>query len=664
MRLHDLLGTRVLVADGAMGTVLHAAGNPLERALPELNLSDPDLVRGVHASYLAAGVDLVQTNTFGAGRLRLEEHGLGERAAEINAAGVALAREAVAGRPALVVGSVSPAVSIRRRGRVGARERQAALREQVAALAGVDVLVCETFGHLDELVEAVGIAGAAGTLPVIAQATFAADGRTLSGHTPRDVCRALEGLPVAVVGTNCTLGPQGVLAVVEQLVAHTDLPVSALPNAGLARRRGPSYSYDVDPGYLAHYAERLVAAGAAVVGGCCGTTPAHLAAIASAVAPDADGVRAGRAGETAEGGVSAGAAGGVPGGGSGPGHGRGGPAEPTRAVRPAAAAADRAAPRPAREIGRRAPARTAPVPDGRDGPDQGRSPAPPRVLAEVEAPLAGGVADTVARVAQIRALGVGAVWVPPGDGPRARLSPVNLAVHLQNQLGVTAIACVTTWDRTIMALQADLLGAHALGVRRVVCETGSPPLLGDYPHADGVWDVDSLGLVELLAHLNDGRDRNGLPLAGRTAFEIGARVAPGGDVTLEAARALRKVAAGAEFLVTRPVYDAGSVLRLREALGAPVPLLAVVRPLASFAEAEFLAHEVPDVAVPPSALAALSAADGGSAQAVGQLLAAELVAELVTGPQPLVDGVVLALPGDRAAAGMLLAAARGAEVTR
>jgi homocysteine S-methyltransferase len=270
------------------------------------------------------------------------------------------------------------------------------------------------------------------------------------------------------------------------------------------------------------------------------------------------------------------------------------------------------------------------------------------------------VAATVARVAQVRALGVGAVWVPPGDGPRARLSPVNLAVHLQNQLGVAAIACLTTWDRTIMALQADLLGAHALGVRRVVCETGSPPLLGDYPHADGVWDVDSLGLVELLAHLNDGRDRNGLPLAGRTAFEIGARVSPGGDVALEAARALRKVAAGAEFLVTRPVYDAASVRRLREALGAPVPLLAVVRPLASFAEAELLAHEVPDVTVPPSTLAALADAQ---AQAVGQELAAELVAELVAGPQPLVDGVVLTLPTDRAAAVRLLAAARGAGVT-
>lgn len=637
MTLVDLLATRVLVADGAMGTVLHAAGNPLERSLPELNLSDPDLVRGVHTSYLAAGVDLVQTNTFGAGRLRLDEYGLGERTDEINAAGVALAREAVAAaaRPALVAGSVSPAVAVRQRGRVGQEDRQAALREQVSALAGVDVLVCETFGHLDELVEAVGIACATGGVPVVAQATFTADGRTLSGHTPADVCRALAGLPVAAIGTNCTLGPQGVLAVVEELVAHSDLPVSALPNAGLPRRRGPSYSYDVDTAYLARYAGRLVAAGAAIVGGCCGTTPTHLAAMTTAVRADGEGPARRRS--------------------------DGGPGTGDRGV-VAAARVDEPAPRGGDEAG------PAVQPNG-GGTSAGSLtgaggvtddvPGPPRVLVEVEPPPAGGVAAAVARVAQVRALGVGAVWVPPADGPRARLSPVNLAVHLQNQLGVEAIACVSTWDRTIMALQADLLGAHALGVRRVVCETGSPPLLGDYPHVDGVWDVDSLGLVELLARLNDGRDRSGLPLAGRTSFEIGARVAPGGDVPAEAARALRKVAAGAQYLVTRPVHDAASVRRLRDALGAPVPLLALVRPLASYAEAEFLAHEVPDVTVPSSTLAALA---GSDAEAVGVELAIELVSELVSGPRPLADGVVLALPADRDAAARLLAAARGAGV--
>lgn len=594
--LGDRLAAGVLVADGAMGTVLHAAGNPLDRALPELNLSDPSLVRRIHGSYLAVGVGLLQTNTFGASPLRLEVHGLGDRTAEINTAGVRVAREAAAeaGRPVLVAGSVAPAVTLQQRRRVAPALREAAVREQVTALveAGVDLLVLETFGYLDELLEAAGVAVDSG-VPVLAQATFTGDGATLGGDSPRDVCAALSSVAVTAIGTNCTLGPQGVLAVVQELRAHTDLPISAQANAGLPRRSsGPTFSYDVDAQYFARYARLLVAAGASVVGGCCGTTPTHLDAVVRAL------------------------------------------------DRSAATAQPQAR-----------PARTAPGPAA--VPDRPRPRF--RVLAEIEPPQAGHVVEAVERTSAVLAAGVGTVWVPAGDGPRAQLGPVNLAVHLQNTLGVEALASVTTWDRTIMALQADLLGAHALGVRRVVCETGSPPLLGDYPNVDGVWDVDSVGLVELLAGLNDGRDCNGLRLAGKTAFDIGVRVAPGArDRAAEAARAERKVAAGARFLLTRPVYDLDSLRRLRDALGGPAPLLVSVRPLRGFAEADFLAHEVPDTTVPDAALAALERA-GADAAAAG----VDLAADLIRGLLPLVDGVVLALPGDPAAAATLLAAARG-----
>jgi methionine synthase I (cobalamin-dependent)/5,10-methylenetetrahydrofolate reductase len=591
------LAEGVLVGDGAMGTVLHAAGNPLDRALPELNLSDPALVRRIHDAYLAAGVDLVQTNTFGASPLRLEVHGLGDRAAEINEAGVRVARSAAAaaGRPVLVGGSVAPAVTLQQRRRVSAADREAAVREQVAALvaAGVDVLVLETFGYLDELVEAAGVACESG-VPVLAQATFASDGRTLGGDTPHAVCSALSDLPVTAVGTNCTLGPQGVLAVVQELRPHTDLPIAAQPNAGLPRRTsGPRFSYDVDAHYFARYAQLLTAAGANLVGGCCGTTPGHLDAVVRAVTR-------------------------LPG-------------------------------APARTAGPSAVPRTAPAPPV-------EAPAPRfQVLAEIEPPQAGHVADAVRRAEAVQELGVGRLWIPPGDGPRAQLNPVNVAVHLQNQLGVQAVAGVTTWDRTIMALQADLLGAHALGVRRVVCETGSPPLLGDYPNVDGVWDVDSVGLVELLAGLNEGRDCNGLRLAGKTSFHIGVRIAPGSRfLQAEAARALRKVEAGAQFVVTRPVYDLDSLRRLRDALGEPVPVLVSVRPLRSFAHAEYLAHEVPDLAVPATALDLLERAGDGAAEA-----GVELAAEVVRGVRTMADGVVLELPEDPAAAGALLAAARG-----
>jgi homocysteine S-methyltransferase len=599
-RLVERLAAGVLVADGAMGTVLHAAGYPLDRALPELNLSDPALVRRIHDSYLAAGVGLLQTNTFGAGPLRLEAHGLADRAERVNAAGVRVAREAAsaAGGAVLVAGSVGPAVTVQQRRRVSAADREAALRDQVRALveAGVDLLVLETFGYLDELVEAAGVAlDVAGPgIAVLAQATFAADGHTLGGDGPREVCAALHDLPVAALGTNCTLGPQGMLAVLQQLREHTSLPLSAMPNAGLPRRRSGDraavFSYGVDEQYFARYAQLLVAAGAALVGGCCGTTPAHLDAMARAVAPGAA------------------------------------DPDPPPARRPAAT------PQPVR-----------PRPSF-------------RVLAEIEPPQAGHVEAAMTHARAVRDRGVQSLLISAGDGPRAQLSPVNLAVHLQHQLGVQALASVTTWDRTIMALQADLLGAHALGVRRIVCETGSPPLLGDYPNVDGVWDVDSVGLVELLAGLNDGQDCNGLRLAEKTAFEIGARVSAGTrEPAAEAARALRKVAAGAQLLITRPVFDLDSVRRLREALGEPVPLLAAVRPLTGYAEADFLAHEVPDTEVPGVVLDVLARAGGGAAEA-----GIELAVELLRGLRSLVDGVVLALPTDPGAADRLLAAARDA----
>ncbi len=279
------LRQRVLICDGAMGTMLHAAGNSLDRALPELNLSNADLVSTIHESYLSAGADMILTNTFGANRLRLADQGFGEMVREINMAGARIAARARegAGRQVFVAGSVSPAVTASQRRRVAREQRVEAIREQVEALAegGVDALILETFGYLDELAEAVTVAAELSSLPIIAQATFASDGRTLGGESPGEVASALSGLPIVVLGTNCTLGPQGVLSVVEALVPHTSLPVSAQPNAGLPRRvAGRRFEYNVDGVYFARYARRLVEAGAALVGGCCGTTPAQIQAAA------------------------------------------------------------------------------------------------------------------------------------------------------------------------------------------------------------------------------------------------------------------------------------------------------------------------------------------------------------------------------------------------
>jgi len=582
------LSESVLVCDGAMGTMLHAAGNSLDRALPELNLTNAELVSTIHESYLSAGVDVIQTNTFGASRLRLAEQGSTGSVRDINLAGVRIAREAQAkaGRRVFVAGSVSPAVAAHQRPQVSPAERVAAVREQVSALAegGVDVIILETFGYLDELAEAVAAAAEITATPIIAQATFTPDGCTLGGETAREVASALSQLPVAALGTNCTLGPQHTLTVVAELVRYTALPVSAQPNAGLPRRiHGRRFEYHIDGDYFARYARRYAEAGASLIGGCCGTTPTHLRAAAEQIAalrPEP---------------------------------------VPRRAAIPAAAPAEHGGLAERLAAGR-------------------------FVVATEIAPPPGSAGDeAVDAAAALRERGIEQLLVSPRQSARAHLSSVNLALQLRQRLGAEAIATVTTWDKTIMALQADLLGAHALGMRTVVCATGNPPLRGDYPNVDGIWEVDSVGLVELLAGLNQGRDSDGLTLATKTSFHIGARFNPGApDVAAEVARTRAKLHAGAQFLITRPVYELDTFARMTAELAADqVPVLLALAPLRSFAEADFLAHEVPGVTIPDATLRALERAGDGAA-AVGL----DLAADLASRARSLAQGVVLACDGD------------------
>jgi methionine synthase / methylenetetrahydrofolate reductase(NADPH) len=599
------LGKQVLICDGAMGTMLHAAGNSLDRALPELNLSNSGLVSTIHESYLSAGADMILTNTFGANRLRLADQGFGDLVREINLAGARIAAQARdgAGRTVFVGGSVSPAVTASQRRRVAQAQRVEAIREQIECLAegGVDVLVLETFGYLDELAEAVRVAADVTDLPIIAQATFASDGRTLGGESPREVASVLSDLPIAMLGTNCTLGPQGALSVVEALVPHTTLPVSAQPNAGLPRRvSGRRFEYHVDGAYFARYARRLVEAGAALVGGCCGTTPAQIQAVAGEIS-----------GMT-----------------------------PARS-RPRAAAS----PGPAAPV-------TLP---GHGGALSERLAGGEFVVAAgIAAPLGGAADEAADQAAALCERGIDTFFVASRPSPRAQLSTIDLAFQLQQRADIETIATVTTWDKTIMALQADLLGANALGIRNIVCETGNPPLAGDYPNVDGIWDVDSVGLVELVAGLNQGTDCNGLPLATKTAFHAGARFNPSAsDLDAEMARTASKIQAGARYLISRPVYELGQLRRmLAELAEEGVPVLLSIAALRSFEEADYLAHEVPDISIPQHVLTTMERAGRRGAEA-GIELAADLLAEA----RPLVQGVVLTIPGgDPAALDHLLGA--------
>ena len=590
-----LTGRRVLVCDGAMGTMLHAAGAALDRSLPELNLSDPGLVSTIHESYLSAGADVIQANTFGANRLWLGDHGFGDKVAEINRAGVRIARAAQGRceRDVLVAGSVSPAVTALQRRRIGSAERAEVLREQIDALLGpgqdVDILILETFGYLDELVEAVGVASELCEVPIVAQATFADDAHTLGGETPREVATVLSGLPVAMLGTNCTIGPQRMLTVAEDLVRYASVPVSAQPNAGQPRRTGPrSFEFSIGGDYFARYFRRFAEAGVSLVGGCCGTTPAHIRAAAGAVTA----VPAPRTRRSHP---------------AGTGRGESQPAAPF-----AGTLAD--------QLAGRAFIIAAAIASG------------------------GRPAEAVQAAAVLQAQGAGVFAVQPAQSARTHSDSLDLALHLQQQAGVETIATLTTWDKTIMTLQAELLGAHALGIRNVICTTGSPPVLGDYPAVDGIWEVDSLGLIALLAGLNEGRDSNGLATATQTSFCIGARVNPGArDPEAEIARARAKVRAGAHFLVSRPVYELDSLLAMVTALeGTKAPLLLSVTPLRSFEEADYLANEVPGVTIPPDTLRAMERAGRGAARAAGIDLAACLLHEA----RKLVSGVIVTAAED------------------
>ena len=579
----DVFGSRVLVCDGAMGTMLQAAGVSLDLSLPELSVSRPELVKAIHGAYIAAGADVIETNTFGACSTRLARFGLEGRVAEINAASVRVAREAAAAadRRVLVAGSVGPATPANSRGRISASVLHEAFREQMAALSegGVDFILLETFGNIDELIEAINAAReAAPRLPVVAQMTFMDDGRTLAGETPAEVAGRVEGLGLAGLGANCTHGPQGLLEILAELSTHTSLPLAAQPNAGSPSFVDGRFQYATDPAYLARYAGRYVQAGAALVGGCCGTTPAHVEAMAAAVKGLSPATQRNAASQTA---------------------------------RTGARPASESTIAPSRLMQRLAEKQFV-------------------VIGELGAPAGGAADQAVQDAGLLKEEGATAVLIASPTSPRAQVSPTSLAVLLQQRVDdVEAILTVATWEKSVMSLQADLLGAYAFGVRHVICRTGTPPLLGDYPNAGGFWDVDSVELIQLLRGLNQGHDRHGIALAQPTAFVIGARINPSAeDAEREVADSRRKIEAGADFLITPPVYDVAALERLMDAAQVPpdLPVLLGVMPLRDYNHAEYLQHEVPGVALPEAMIERMWKARE-DAPAIGREIARELIDE-------------------------------------
>jgi methionine synthase I (cobalamin-dependent)/5,10-methylenetetrahydrofolate reductase len=570
-----------LLSDGAIGTELFAHGVTGAR-VHLANLEHAETVRAIHLDYLRAGSELIQANTFLANPLKLAALGAGERVEELNRAGVALAQEArrLTGQDVWVGGSIGPlgreAVSV---GALDAAGAHNAFAQQAAVLAdaGVDLFVLETFTSLAEARLAVAAVRSVSGLPLVCQLTFTEEGLTPAGDSPEETALALAALNADVLGANCSVGPDLVRRVAERMGAVTAAPLSAQPNAGLPTYIDGALRYVTGPQYFAESARQMAEAGAVLLGGCCGTTPAHIAAARDAL--------------------------------------RGVHARRTRPARPAA---------PRREPQEAAPA-ALPRPIERTAIAERMAQGEFVVTAELSPPRGFDISATLEALRP--ALGhLHAVNV--ADSPRAqgRMSALATCSLLQSRLGVETIMHLAIRHRNLLALHSDLLGAHALGVRNVFTVMGDVPLTGDYPQATSLADVTASGLIKLMAGFNRGVDANGRAIDEPTSFFVGAALNLNAqDLDRELRVLERKVAAGAHFLLTQPVYDPAALERVALRLGGfPLPVLLGVLPLRSLRHARFLHHEVPGISVPDEAFARLEAA-GEDAASEGIRISQELL---------------------------------------
>src|SRR5213594_1053088 len=573
-----------VLCDGAMGTMLYARGVPLDGCFDVLNLNNLRVVQAVDADFIAAGADAIETNTFGANRFKLAVHGLEAQVREINRRGARLARDVreAAGRDVWVLGSMGPLGKyLEPLGTVTADEAREAFREQAEALleGGVDAFVVETFSDLAEMALAVEAIRAVTDLPVIAQMAFTDEGVTFMGRPPAQVARTLRALGVQALGASCSVGSSTLYDVLERMVPESGgLPLAIQPNAGLPSRIGERLIYLSSPAYMAEYAERMVDAGARLIGGCCGTTPQHIAAMRDVLdrkRPIQPGTR-----------------------------------RATVTVRPVTASASPGlhVARPATVLGRKLAAGEFVVTVELD---------PPR----------GHTAEKLVQGAKLlRERGVDIVDINDGSLGRVRMAVLPTALLVRDATGLDINMHFTCRDRNLMGIQGDLLGAHALDVRNILAMTGDPPRTGDYADATAVFDVDGVGLIEILRRMNEGHDATGSSIGEPTSFFVGAALNPAAeDVAREIDRFHRKVEAGARWVQTQPVYDLELLDSfLDRAGGSPVPVVVGILPLHSARHAEFLHNEVPGITIPDAVRRRLREAGDGALR-VGIEMTQELV---------------------------------------
>jgi len=584
----------VHVSDGAMGTMLYSKGLFLNVCYDELNLRQPDVIRDVHREYVRAGAEIIETNTFGANPIKLAHHGLAADTEVINEAAARLAREA-AGDRAAVVGAIGPlGIRIEPFGETSVEEARDAFARQVAGLVagGVDGFLLETFSDVEELRAGVHAIRGLSDLPIIAQMTVGEDGRTYYGTAPADFGPAIAAMGVDVLGVNCSVGPHGVLEAIEQLAKVVTLPLSAMPNAGLPRDVGGRKMYMASPEYMAGYARRMVETGARIVGGCCGTTPDHIKAMVGFV----------------------------------------------QSVSPRHAAAIAVSPTAAQGV----PA----VPLGQRS-RLGAKLAAGTFVTTVEIVPPKGV-DPAPMYAQVRALkaaGVDAVNVPDGPRAQSRMGALISGLLIEREVGLEAVVHYACRDRNLLGMLSDLLGAAAAGLRNLLIITGDPPKMGPYPDATAVFDIDAIGLTNLVSRLNRGLDPGGNPIGAPTQFVIGVGANPSApDFEREMSRLAWKVDAGAEYAVTQPVFDLDQLDRfLERASKHTIPIVAGIWPLVSLRNAEFLANEVPGVSVPAAVLERMRVASAQGREA-GLAEGVRIAREMLEAVRPRVQGAQIAAP--------------------
>lgn len=554
-RFREKLRKEIIVFDGGTGTYLYEKGVFINRCFEELNLTNPDLVKQVHIDYLLAGADVIETNTFGANRFKLAPHGLNEKIYEINYAGAKLARE-VAGEKILVAGSVGPlGVQIEPLGKIGYDEAKDYFKEQIQPLidGGVDLIILETFSLTDEIVQAIrAVREINPEFPVIAQVTINEEGNLVSGEPIEKFVEKVSQFDVDVIGFNCSVGPKPMLDALEKLRELTSLPISIQPNAGYPVNIGGRNIYMTSPEYIAEYSKRFIQTGAAIVGGCCGTNPNHIKAIRRAV----------------------------------------------QALQPSKRMDIKV-----EEL------KIEKAEDVHVYEKYEKSRLYNKLLreefvtlVEIVSPRGVSAKKEIEKARKLYHFGVDAINIPDGPRAMARMSALAMAVLIQREVGIETVLHFACRDRNVIGMQSDLLGAWALGIRNILAITGDPPKLGNYPDATAVFDVDSIGLVNLLNRLNHGLDLAGNPIGEATGFSIGVGVNPGAINLDEELRRLDwKVQAGAEYMITQPVFDI-SILEtfMKKIEHYKIPLIVGIWPLVSYRNAEFMNNEVPGATVPLS----------------------------------------------------------------